>query len=216
MNHKIATQSKRAKSFEEKEKEDVQKATADLEKAKKEVRNLAFALDTNILIIAYGNNRFQRDAIAEIASQNQTFVCDTVYWEFLRNCGLEKFRERHHILTTNNLLHPLSEYDDAVKKTYQNIWVTYLAHYKNEPKKMSTIKIPDLWIVAAVAQKGIDKILTSDESDFPDGLFTKEKYYLGKDTSIILATFNRIKANQLLLDAQRNGITVDIRSLCAT
>jgi len=194
-----------------KENEDQEKARLGIESAIKEISGIKLMLDTNILIAACDGTSSQKKVIAEIAGQNATHICDTVFWEFLRNCSLEKFRERFGFLTSNNLLEVEHE-DGNVQRMYQAVWATYLCCFQDDPRQMAAIAIPDLWIVATTVQRGIENILTSDNSDFPDKLFDKKKYFIGKEKTIILMTFNRERAKSYLKEALDKGLLVSFLS----
>ena len=201
---------KQIKNETNEEKTDREKAEVDIAKAKKEIKDIKLILDTNVLITASDGKKFQKEAIADIAGQNKTYICDTIFWEFLRNCSLDKFRARFGFLSNKKLLEVEHE-DENVQRMYRAIWATYLCCYHDNPKKMSSIKIPDLWIVATATQRGIDNILTIDTEDFPDELFDKKSFYIGKDTSVILTTFNRDRAKAYMIDALNKGLLVSFQ-----
>lgn len=193
------------------DREDRERAEKDIATALREIKGVKLMLDTNVLITACTGSSFQKKAIADIATQNETHICDTIFWEFLRNCSLEKFRERYEFLSNKKLLNVEHE-DENVQRTYLVIWAMYLCCYKDDPKRMASIVIPDLWIIATTAQRGIENILTSDESDFPDRLFHKKKYYVGKGRTIVLTTLNRDAAKKYLKEALDKGLLVSFGS----
>lgn len=175
----------------------------------KEVQGERLLLDTNILIVGCTANREQKTIIAEVIRQNDVSVCDTVFWEFMRNCSAETFRERMGFLEGDwagtKLLDVLHE-DVEVKKMYQRLWLMYLFVLRKRPIVMMDIPPPDLWIAASCVHHRIDNILTTDHSgDYPDELFTDRSYPIGKNIMLHLKTFRRERARELWREMLREG-----------
>ncbi len=178
------------------------------EQALQYMHDMDLLIDTNILITLAGSNSLQRRTIADLTGQNKAFVCDTVFWEFMRNCNLEKFRERMEVLQKGKDLEFIRE-DADVRRMFPSLWLTYLCCLRNRPMRMVRNNIPDMWIAATAVQKKIDHILTTDHSgDYPPELFDDQEFYIGKNTTLHLKTFNRERARDYWIHAMHENITV--------
>ena len=117
------------------------------------IKDFKLVYDTNIFDKLTCEYAHHRNAVVLISAQNTPVICDTVYWEFLRNCNLDKFRNRRRKLTENG--HSVIEHEDQdVRDMFKTLWMTYLAALKNDPRRLSMIPVPDIWIAAfCVAKK---------------------------------------------------------------
>lgn len=173
------------------------------------IKDFQLVYDTNILCKACDKNAQIRDAVSVISGQNTPIICDTVFWEFLRNCNLDTFRLRRKFLEASGHTH-IEHEDHAVGEMYTKLWMTYLAAFKNDPKRLSKIPVPDLRIAAFCVEKRYDRILTEDNTgDFPPELFDTMSFKIGNNFTIHLKTFKRETARMLWIDAQKNDITID-------
>ena len=180
--------------IKQEEAEDIAAAEVGLKQALDVMQSLPLVMDTNVLCKMFDAKASQRDAIAEIAGRNQPIICDTVFWEFLRNCGLNKYRERIQFLEKHGLT-TFGREDSSVRKMYFTLWMTYLSFYKRDPRRMANIPVPDIWIAAFCVQKNYDYILTLDHTgDFPTEVFDDQAFYIGDKITLHLKTFNRQKA----------------------
>lgn len=195
-------------SDEKQEREAMEKGIQD---ALSEVSGIKLMIDTNVINTACGRKSDQQKVIIDILAQNETNISTTIFWEFLRNCSLEKFRDRYEFLSSNQNWFNIVTENQYVGKMFKVIWATYLCCFKDDPRKMASIKIPDLWIVAATAQMEIENILTFDNSDFPDELFHKKKYYLGNQSTILLMTINREALRKYLKEALDKGVLISFQ-----
>jgi len=181
-----------------------------LEQALKVIKDFHLVYDTNIFDKLTCENNRHRNAVALISAQNTPVICDTVYWEFLRNCNLDKFRNRRRKLTENG--YSIIAHEDAnVKKIFVTLWMTYLAALKNDPRKMARIPVPDLWIAAFCVEKKYDRILTMDGGDFPIELWEDQRFDLGENFPVHLKTFKREEANRYWAEAIEKDITVSFQ-----
>ncbi len=181
----------------------------DLEQALRMIKDFHLVYDTNILDKICCDNSAHRNAIVLISAQNIPVICDTVFWEFLRNCNLDKYRKRKKQLEEHPHLIIESE-DQEVKDKYVPTWMTYLIALKNDPKRMAKIKVPDIWIATFCIAKKYDRILTLDNTgDFPIELFDDEEFVIDEDKLILhLRTFKRKKASELWIEAINDDIEV--------
>jgi hypothetical protein len=131
-------------------------------------------------------------------------------WEFLRNCSLDKFRNRRRKLTENG--YSVIEHEDQkVQDMFVTLWVTYLAALKNDPRRLARIPVPDIWIAAFCVAKRYDKILTMDDRDFPDALWKGERFEFGDKFPAYLKTFRRDEARRYWQEAMENDVTVSLQ-----
>src|SRR3989338_1349005 len=181
-----------------------------LEQALKVIKDFHLVYDTNIFDKLTCENNRHRNAVALISAQNTPVICDTVYWEFLRNCNLDKFRNRRRKLTENG--HSVIEHEDQdVRDMFKTLWMTYLAALKNDPRRLSMIPVPDIWIAAFCVAKKYDRILTMDHQDFPLELWEDQRFDLGHNFPVHLKTFRRQEAGRYWTDAIRNDVSVSFQ-----
>ncbi|MEK7137009.1 MAG: PIN domain-containing protein [Patescibacteria group bacterium] len=173
------------------------------------MRGKRLLLDTNILIAGCTAGREQKTIIADVVGQNDVCICDTVFWEFMRNCNANTFRERMGFLGADwagtKLLDVVHE-DADIKKMHQRLWLVYLFVLRKKPLAMVNIPSPDLWIAASCVHHRMDNILTTDHSgDYPDELFTERSYPIGRNITLHLKTFRRERARELWREMQQEG-----------
>jgi len=176
------------------------------------IENHPIVLDTNILINAYSSQKREKEIIANFIGQNDVYISDTVFWEFLRNCNAEQFRDRRgkllKILTDQKII----QEDKNVEKNFERLYFLYLYAFKNKPRKIPTRNIPDLWIAAACTYKRIDKILTCDHNnaDFCPDFFDDEAFKISKQITLHIKTFNREKVRQCWIKMREAGV-IDLK-----
>jgi|GEM_PF-2340015 len=169
------------------------------------IRGISVLLDTNILIQGTGAKfQEQRVAITDFCKQNNVCICDTVFYEFMRNCSLKTFRQRRIQVESwiggkETPMQVLAENDD-VCRTFENLWILYLYLMRSEPKRLIHLSKEDAWISAAAVHHKIDNILTTDDSgDYPSEVFSSRSFDLGKEKSgliLHLKTFRREAARE--------------------
>ena len=107
------------------EVKEVQKAEIGVQKALEAVRGLKLVFDTNILYKMFGNQELPKRAVKLIAASSNPILCETVFWEYLRNCSLEKFRKRSEFLHEGGLT-TIDYGNTEVKEVRTMLWLIYL------------------------------------------------------------------------------------------
>jgi predicted nucleic acid-binding protein len=134
-------------------------------------------LDTNVIITACSANSAETELVADLCAEMDVKLCDTVYWEFLRNTNLDKFRTRRSKLATwhggdlaaeQQILHEGRQ----VRDTYDRLLTVLLYLLRNDPARALAFATPDLWIAATCVENRLDHILTLNVKDFPRELFS--------------------------------------------
>ncbi len=129
-------------------------------------------LDTNVLIRCEKASHFLTDTCALLDVR----ICDTVYWEFLRNVNLERFRERRTFLASWHRKDFLQEAmilheDDAVGSMHARLFILLLHWYSFAPHTILRFLTPDLWIAATAIANRFDHVLTENRKDFSSEMF---------------------------------------------
>lgn len=170
-------------------------------------------LDTNIIIRCEKASHFLTDTCALLDIR----ICDTVYWEFLRNVNLERFRQRRTFLATWHRSDFLKEdmilHEDAnVAEMHSRLFVLLLHFYPSAPQAVLDFLSPDLWIAAAAVAYRFDHVLTENQKDFPSALFETVLTIGNADQAVHLLRFRRAEIRETwiaLTDAPVIEVTID-------
>lgn len=185
------------------------------------IERMPVVLDTNILINAFeAKTQQHREWIVEFCKKQDIHICDTVYYEFLRNVNIRRFRERRAKIASWAMADFLDDdsilrEDAAVGGMYEKLWLLYLNVMNVEPKRMMHIPTEDLWIAAVTVLHRIDHILTTDDSgDFPPEIWLDERFDFGANLHLHLKTFRREDARRYWMEMRRRSqIEIDLRSV---
>lgn len=167
--------------------------------------------DTNILMLSDQSKARQRKLLVDFTSQNAVCICDTVFFESLRNMNHEKFRKRKEEIRkmTSEVI---SETSKEVKAIFERLSIIYMYLYRDNIQGFFHRNIQDLWIIAAALSHGIECILTRDESnDFHSELFVTEKYDLNGGVTVHLKTFNDQRAQEIWEEIKKNGNQITVK-----
>jgi len=185
------------------------------------LQRMRVLLDTNILIQgADARCLEQRKAIQDFCKQNEVCICDTVFYEFLRNCSPEKFRRRMRQVESwsrKTGMMPVLPENEKIPRTFESLWILFLSVMRADPKRLIHLNKEDLWIAAAAAGHGIDHILTTDHSgDYPPEAFDDRSFDISMEKSHLvlhLKTFKRNWAREQWKTLMKAGsANIDIRS----
>jgi len=185
------------------------------------VKDQKVLLDTNILIQATkAKTKEQRGCLMTFCGQNTTYICDTVYYEFLRHSNIRHFREKRAVIADWPKVDPMTDNqvlreDESVRKIFECLWTVYLYEMRKEPKRIIHVNTEDLWIASAAVHYKIDRILTTDHSgDFAPELFDDQSFDLGENLTVHLKTFRREQARKWWDEIQKTGeIRVECNSI---
>ncbi len=141
-----------------------------------EQNNPRVLLDTNILSRGCSGSSNEKKLVGEICTICDICICDTVYWEFLRNNSIDTFRERRDFLGKMKSSGFLEEKriiheDEKITEMHSRLFALLIRLYSKEPKRVLRFLSPDLWISAVCIENKIDHILTENNSDFPSDFF---------------------------------------------
>lgn len=176
------------------------------------IRGQKVLIDTNILILCFGEAKSeQRKILKEFFKQNQIYICDTVYWEFLRNTSVENFRKKHETLHEwigkNGLLF---EEGTIIKANFE--WMS-LIYFHVLGKKMNNVKKylgsnpNDRWILTTALTYEVSFILTSDHGGgFLQEILNEKKYRLGNGSDVYLYSSNLSKIEEHFNQIQADGV----------
>jgi predicted nucleic acid-binding protein len=118
-------------------------------------------LDTNVLNSALTTSKgseIQKQFLA-LALNNELNICDTVYYEFLRNCSLQTYRER--VIKLDEIKPAIHHIRDN-PGYFKTVWFLYLYALKNDPGKLLSIDLQDIHIASCAIYEKIDNILTAN------------------------------------------------------
>jgi predicted nucleic acid-binding protein len=155
-------------------------------------------LDTNILIAGCDGKKESKEMVREICSELNVCISDTVYWEFLRNTGIEKFRERRVEIAswkTGDLLREggILREDENVREMHARLFLLLIKFSAHEPRHVLRLLSPDLWIAAAAIHSKCDHILTTNKDDFPVECFEEIACLSAGEFRVHLLSFRRQK-----------------------
>jgi len=204
------------------------------------VRGATMLVDTSVLIAGIDYSEFERKVISDFCAQNSVIICDTVYWEFLRNTNLVTFRKRFSTLQA----WPGSQTDEGEvflpdkkdakkiqavkvktilplpintksKRVYKSLNALILERTKEKPLSFlirDENDMRDMWIAATSVGYRIDNVLTTDrQKGFHPSIFSSSNYKISKRLTISLKHFKRNLAEQTWFNMSRRGsITVKI------
>ncbi len=153
-------------------------------------------VDTNVLNTALTSRKTHElyKQFPVVAANNELSICDTVYYEFLRNCSLATYRDR--VKALNNIkpaIKILRENDSY----FHTIWCLYMYALRNDPKKILSIEHQDIFIAACAIGAKIDAVLTENYRDFPSEIFTKTELTVSTQITLYLMEFKRVEARNL-------------------
>ncbi len=171
------------------------RAQTDLEPLKEYARanKPTVVLDTNIVIRGEKSK-----VLTEACALLDVRICDTVYWEFLRNLNIDRFRERRTFLASWQASDFLQEKmiireDNAVTAMHLRLFILLLSLHSHSPESILGFVSPDLWIAAAAVTHRYDHVLTENRADFPSSLFDTI-VTLATDPKVYLLRFKRKEA----------------------
>lgn len=184
-----------------------------------EERNPTVVLDTNIIIHC---ERKASHFLTDTCALLDVRICDTVYWEFLRNVNLDRFRERRAFLATwhhsdflreDMILHE----DAAVSAMHGRLFLMLLRSYARHPQAVLQFMTPDLWIAAAAVTHRFDHVLTLNDTDFPSALFETVVSIGPADQQAHLLRFKRKAAREAWAELIKEPtINLDVHDALAT
>lgn len=174
-------------------------------------------LDTNILIKGCGRSE-EKKMVKSLCAELDVCISDTVYWEFLRNTALDKFRERRAEIAKwkdGDFLREdaIIREDKDVTEMHTRLFLLLLKLNPKEPRRVLRLVEPDLWIAATAIQLKYDHILTTDVDDFPAELFERIATFKISDCTFYLIAFKRNIAKNLWLEMHENP---EIRISCSS
>lgn len=165
-------------------------------------------LDTNILIKGCGRPE-EKKMVQSLCAELDVCISDTVYWEFLRNTALDKFRLRRGEIAQwkdGDLLKEdaIIREDRDVVEMHARPFLLLLKLNSKTPRRVLRLLEPDLWIAATTIHHKYDHILTTDVGDFPSELFEKIAAFNISDCSFYLIAFRRNIAKNLWIHMYEN------------
>ena len=148
-----------------------------------DLKDRRILLDTNVLIKAADAKKQSQlhTAFPLFVARNTITICDTVYYEFLRNCNMTTYRNRVAWL---NSLEPAIPILCDNQKLFENVWCLYLYALRHDPRKLLSIEEQDIHIATCAIDEEIDTILTENYRDFPPALFEKTKIDVSSSLSL--------------------------------
>jgi predicted nucleic acid-binding protein len=184
---------------------DTEKVAAFLHIQKRDV-----LLDTNVLMQAFSakaKHVMVNEGIRVFCKQNNIYICDTVYWEFLRNSSIETFRVRHKELQNwivqaalrKGSVAILHEAYPEVQRRFEELTLVSLYLHKHSPEQFIHSTVADRWIIACALTHGVHHILTMERqgNDYPEQLFDTATYTFSSECTLRLHTYNEQKGNSL-------------------
>ncbi len=162
-------------------------------------------MDTNILIHGCGTKVTEKNLIRNFCAEVDVCISDTVYWEFLRNTAIDKFRSRRvdiakwkdgDLLKEGSILRE----DAKVAEMYARLFIVLMKLNPKNPMRVLRLLKLNLWISAAAISYKYDHILTTDLNDFPDELFETVGQFSAGDWHMYLLVFKRKNIQKLWLD----------------
>ena len=174
-----------------------------------ELKNRRLLLDTNVLnkALTSGTNSALHKQFLELALNNELNICDTVYYEFLRNCNISKYRDR--VRKLDDIRPAINTIRDN-QDFFYTTWCLYLYALKNDPKKFLSIDLQDIHIASCAIEKRIDAVLTENYRDFPSEVFSKTTLMVTSDLNVYLMEFDRPKAKLLWRELTDNDYKFEL------
>lgn len=167
-------------------------------------------VDTNILNYGTEGSAEKRTFIQQLCTKLDMYICDTVYWEFLRNVNVETFRKRRIEIASwkeGDLLKEqgIVREDENVRTMHCQIFLLLLMLNERDPKHVLHLLSPDLWIAAVAITHRHDYVLTTNKKDFPSELFEEIADVSTGDFHVHLLLFRREHVRELWkkLDRER-------------